>query len=144
MRLSLQKDIHLPHICIDRVNFNLTLNIYPNSTITSCCHMGYSFQLTARVVLYAPSHIQDNTYHSLCYTSRGALAGTSNSSMSPLHEGSIRRPIAPWANALTTELHLAPFWGWSRSYGYFTMYAPSRCAISIRSILVSESRYFSS
>ena len=23
------------------------------------------------------------------------------------HEGSIRRPIAPWANALTTELHLA-------------------------------------
>ena len=26
-----------------------------------------------------------------------------NSSMGPLHEGSIRRPIAPWANALTTE-----------------------------------------
>ena len=24
------------------------------------------------------------------------------------HEGSIRRPIGPWANALTTELHLAP------------------------------------
>ena len=24
------------------------------------------------------------------------------------HEGSIRRPIAPWANALTTELRLAP------------------------------------
>ena len=24
------------------------------------------------------------------------------------HEGSIRRPIAPWANALTTDLHLAP------------------------------------
>ena len=24
------------------------------------------------------------------------------------HEGLIRRPIAPWANALTTELHLAP------------------------------------
>ena len=24
------------------------------------------------------------------------------------HEGSIRRPIAPWANALTTALHLAP------------------------------------
>ena len=28
--------------------------------------------------------------------------------MGPLHERSIRRPIAPWANALTTELHLAP------------------------------------
>ena len=24
------------------------------------------------------------------------------------YEGSIRRPIAPWANALTSELHLAP------------------------------------
>ena len=26
---------------------------------------------------------QDNTYHSLCYTSRGALAGSRNSSMGP-------------------------------------------------------------
>ena len=40
--------------------------------------MGYSFRLTARVLLYAPSHRQDSTYHSLCYTSRGALAGTRN------------------------------------------------------------------
>ena len=30
-----------------------------------------------------------STYHSLCYTSRGALAGTRNSSMGPPHEGSI-------------------------------------------------------
>ena len=50
--------------------------------------------------LYAPSHRQDNTYHGLCYTSRGALAGTRNSSMGPPHEGSIRRPTAPCANAL--------------------------------------------
>ena len=42
-----------------------------------------SFRLAARVLLYAPSHIQDNTYHSLCYTSRGALAGKRNSSMGP-------------------------------------------------------------
>ena len=62
--------------------------------------MGYSFRLTARVLLYAPSHRQDNTYHGLCYTSCGALAGTRNSSMGPPHEGSIRRPTAPWANAL--------------------------------------------
>ena len=48
---------------------------------TRCCHIGYSYRLTARVLLYAPSHRQDNTYHSLCYTSRGALAGTRNSSM---------------------------------------------------------------
>ena len=44
---------------------------------------GYSFLLAARVLLYASSHRQDNTYHSLCYTSRGALAGTRNSSMGP-------------------------------------------------------------
>ena len=75
---------------------------------TRCRHIGYSFRLTARVLLYAPSHRQDSTYHSLCYTSRGALAGTRNSSMGPPHEGSVRRPMAPWANALTTELHLAP------------------------------------
>ena len=42
---------------------------------TRCRHMGYSFRLTA------PSHRQDSTYHGLCYTSRGALAGTGNSSM---------------------------------------------------------------
>ena len=48
---------------------------------TRCRHIGYSFQLAARVLLYAPSNRQDNTYHSLCYTSRGALAGTRNSSM---------------------------------------------------------------
>ena len=75
---------------------------------TRCCHIGYSLRLTARVLLYAPSHKQDSTYHSLCYTSRGALAGMRNRSMGLPHEGSIRWPIAPWANALTTELHLAP------------------------------------
>ena len=75
---------------------------------TCCRHIGYSYRLSARVLLYAPSHRQYSTYHSLYFTSRGALAGMKNSSMGPLHEGSIRRPIAPWANALTTELHLAP------------------------------------
>ena len=75
---------------------------------TRCHHMGHSFRLAARVLLYALSHRQNSTYHGLCYTSRGALAGMRNSSMGPPHEGSIRRPIAPWANALTMELHLAP------------------------------------
>ena len=41
---------------------------------TCCHHIGYSYRLTARVILYAP-------YHGLCYTSRGALAGTRNSSI---------------------------------------------------------------
>ena len=59
---------------------------------TRCRHIGYSFRLTARVLLYAPSHRQDSTYHSLHYTSRGSLAGTRNKLMGPPHEGSIRRP----------------------------------------------------
>ena len=46
---------------------------------TRCRHICYSYRLTARVLLYAPSHRQDNTYHGLCYTSRGALAGKRNS-----------------------------------------------------------------
>ena len=35
---------------------------------TRCRHIGYSFWLTAWVLLYAPSHRQHSTYHSLCYT----------------------------------------------------------------------------
>ena len=34
-------------------------------------------------VLYAPSNRQNSTYHILCYTSRGALAGKRNDSTSP-------------------------------------------------------------
>ena len=56
-------------------------------------HIGYSYRLTARVLLYAPSHIQDNTYHGLCYTSRGALAGMRNSSMGPQN---VTIPHAVW------------------------------------------------
>ena len=42
-----------------------------------------SIRLTARVLLYAPSHRQDITYQGLCYTSDRALAGKRNSSMEP-------------------------------------------------------------
>ena len=59
--------------------------------------------LTPRVLLYPPSHKQDNTYHGLCYTSRGALAGMRNSSIGPPHEGSIRRPTSTMS-----ELRPAP------------------------------------
>ena len=46
---------------------------------TRCRHIGYSCRLAAMVLSYAPSHRQDRTYHGLCHTSRGALAGTRNS-----------------------------------------------------------------
>ena len=69
---------------------------------THCCHMGYSFPLAERVLLYAQSHRQDSTYHNLSYISRGALAGMRNSLMGP-----------PWKINLTThctmELHLTPY-----------------------------------
>ena len=50
---------------------------------TLCHHIGYSFRLAARVLLYALSHRQDSTYHGLCYISLGALAATRNRSMGP-------------------------------------------------------------
>ena len=99
---------------------------------TRCHHTGYSFRLAARVLLYAPSHRQDITYHGLCYTSRGALAGTRNSSMGPPHEGSIRRPIAPRAKALTTELHLAPIACVSTVSKYASVHTTSRFVKPLR------------
>ena len=45
-------------------------------------YIGY-LQLVARVLLYALSYRQDSSYHSLCFTSHGALAGTRNSTMCP-------------------------------------------------------------
>ena len=51
---------------------------------TCCCHMGYSFRLATRVLLYTPPHRQDNTYHILCYTSRGALAGMTKALKIPI------------------------------------------------------------
>ena len=37
------------------------------------------YQLAARVLLYAPSHRQDSTYHCLCYPGCGALSEMRNS-----------------------------------------------------------------
>ena len=49
---------------------------------TRCRHIGYSFRLAERVLLYASSHRQDNAHHGLCYTSHRTLAGTRNNSFS--------------------------------------------------------------
>ena len=41
------------------------------------------FPISSKVVfLYASFHIQDNTYYDICYTRRGALAGTRNTASS--------------------------------------------------------------
>ena len=58
-----------------------------------CRHISYSFRLTARLLLYAPAHRQDSTYHGLCYTSRGALGGTRNIS-NRSNNSSYHRPLS--------------------------------------------------
>ena len=55
--------------------FNDKLNIFYSY------HMNLAFQLAAEVLLYTPSQRQDSTYDDFCYTNRGTLAGTKNSSM---------------------------------------------------------------
>ena len=58
----------------------------------TCLHqyMGYFFQLAARVLLYASSHEQVSTYHSLYYTSL-----EQEIAQWVYHEGLIQQPIAP-------------------------------------------------
>ena len=78
-----------------KVLFNATINTFFNLQLYGVGHMvkdhsdsekgnlqpplqGLLFPISSkRVLLYAPSHRQDSTPHGLCYTSRGALAGTS-------------------------------------------------------------------
>ena len=66
----------------ENVLFNDALNTF-YLRLYGVGHMGYLFRLAPRSLLYTPSHRQDSTYHCLCYTSRGALAGMRNSSMGP-------------------------------------------------------------
>ena len=74
---------------------------------TRCRHIGYSFQLAAKVLLYAPS--LDRIEHSLAFVTSVVEHWLDREiAQSVNHEGSIWQPIAPWANAFTTELHLSP------------------------------------
>ena len=44
---------------------------------------GLLFSISSKGFVYASSRRQDNSYHGLCYTCSGALAGTKNNSMGP-------------------------------------------------------------
>ena len=46
---------------------------------------GLLFPISSKFFFISPSHRQDNTYHSLCYPIRGALAGTGNHSMGEIY-----------------------------------------------------------
>ena len=61
--------------------------------------MGYSFRLAGRVLLYASSHRQDNTYHGLWYTSRWS---------SGWNEKYLNRSTMKDRSNDPSELHLAP------------------------------------
>ena len=100
---------------------------------TRCHHIGYSYWLTARVLLYAPSHRQDNTYHSLCYTSRGALAGTRNSSMGP--------PMKDRSDDPPHHERTLYLWAMSRSGPM--VQGPVWCKVTLRSIPISKILSFS-
>ena len=51
---------------------------------------GLLFPIKSKGSFICTIHRENSTYHGLCYTSRGALAGMRNSSMGPPHEESIR------------------------------------------------------
>ena len=67
------------------------------------------FPFAARVLLYAPSHTQDNTYHGLGYISHAALAGTRNSSVVPPWGIDPKTHRTMSGRSTTTELHLTPW-----------------------------------
>ena len=105
---------------------------------TRCRHIGFSYRLTARVLLYAPSHRQDNTYHGLCYTSCGALLGSIAQWVHPMRDRS--DDPRTMTERSTSELRPAPYTRKEESvvfndelntlsYGYM---ASDACIMSVR------------
>ena len=91
-------------------------------------------------------HPTDRIAHTKAFV--GALVGTRNSSMGSPHEGSIRRPIAPWANALTTELHLAPsttvmFISGSEAIFYRNTHKWTQYILAVRTQLFTDRQFIS-
>ena len=70
---------------------------------------GLLFPINSRVILYAPSHRLDSTYHGLCYTSRGALAymhhptdriAHTTAFVTPVVEHWLEREVAQWVHPM--------------------------------------------
>ena len=68
---------------------------------------GLLFPISSKFFLYESSHRQDNAYHNLCDIPVVEHWLEQKIAQWVHHEESIWWPIAPWANALTKELHLA-------------------------------------
>ena len=72
----------------------------------------YSFRLSAKDLLYTSSHRQNNTYHSLCYTSCGVLAGMRMG----LSQGTGQTTYRTMNKCSMTDLSLAPIWSGNNMY----------------------------
>ena len=99
-----------------------------------CCH----FSVSSKGSFICTSHIQDSTYHSLCYSICGALAGTRNSSMCPPSE------IDPTNHCTrsrhtTSELHLTPV---RESVVFFVLITPRLNAEFLFLLLLLASKIF--
>ena len=70
-------------------------NVLFNNTLNTFDLRLYSIRNIVKGFFYMHHPRQDNTYHSLCYTSCGALTGTRNSSMGHC-EGLIQWSIVPY------------------------------------------------
>ena len=62
--------MHSTHFIYGYMVSDMWLRTIPIVRKETCCrHIGYSFRLTARVLLYAPSHRQDNIPRPLLHQS---------------------------------------------------------------------------
>ena len=113
---------HLHSLCILYLFIKTYVHPKPSETDIICvCLFLYASVSGFKCVcesqtsnLYAPSHRQDSTYHGLCYTSRGSLAGTRNSSMGPPWNSVFVR-VRQKDSINTTPLHLPLLRDWLSS-----------------------------
>ena len=98
----------LSHICTNHSFCYIhSVTIWRRTSNSDLAITWFGAMPPARVLLYAQSHRQDSTTHVLCYTSRGALAGTKNSWMDPpwRTDPTIHRTMS---ESSYHELHPAP------------------------------------
>ena len=87
---------------------------------------GLLFPISSKGSFICIIHRQDDIYHSICYTSHGALAGTRNSSMGQPHEGLIHHTMSRCSNHRSTSSSSIPF----RRIDPTTHHTTSRCSIT--------------
>ena len=110
---------------------------------TRCRHIGYSYRLTARVILYAPSHRQDNIPR-ISYTTQAgcpcSLAGRSTTTTGdayrrevppPPHRADLQEsPRVPACRKAKLSVKVASIW--NREVGHVATYSPQiACTVAL-------------